>query len=146
MELSVTITVNLMILNFRNSDRDFWRERTSFFLVTQNGMCLPSCQLLLFTLERPVFCGAIHLILFDWLHFQADRKEKTSGMTAQKGNPCNRASFEVLRCFNIPHRVSHWWQIWSGTWTHSGQHTSTGSFTSVALGIFAQWGDQLFSK
>lgn len=36
----------------------------------------------------------------------------------------------VLRCFKNPHRVSPWWQIWSGT---SGQYTPTRSFTYCRL-------------
>lgn len=49
----------------------------------------------------------------------------------------------VLSCFNNPHRVSHWWQIWSGT---SAQYIQREVSSFVGLGIFAQWEGQLFSK
>lgn len=52
----------------------------------------------------------------------------------------------VLRRLNKPRRVSHWWQIWSGTSTRSGQHTSMGSFTFCRLRNLCTTGRFSFSQ
>lgn len=72
----------------------FLEGENTFSFMTQNGMCLPSCQLLLFTLEWAVFCGAIHLILFWLITFSGGWRERKK---PSECSPCNRAGFEVAQ-------------------------------------------------